>query len=153
VDHLPAITHALREGQKTIVHMGYWLLQYNLENRYPNLWWHPAAGKLRDVVRYGINPFRTYLSDILVNEREHIVNSGWHLSFFLTPEKIAEKFANTSHQEYNNQEYNNIEKIKNRINEKQIVCTQFGEAPLLPVNKAEYPEHFMNVFGKYFPES
>jgi len=44
-----------------------------------------------------------------------IKNGGWHLSYFGTPEFISNKLSNFSHQEYNNDNYNNIELIKNRI--------------------------------------
>ena len=45
----------------------------------------------------------------------NIENGGYHLSFFMTPEKIQTKILNFSHREYNTPEYSNLEKIKQRI--------------------------------------
>jgi glycosyltransferase involved in cell wall biosynthesis/GT2 family glycosyltransferase/cephalosporin hydroxylase len=45
----------------------------------------------------------------------HIENGGYHLSFFMTPEEIQRKIMTYSHQEFNNPEYTDIEKIKYRM--------------------------------------
>ena len=45
----------------------------------------------------------------------HIEDGGYHLSFFMTPEKIQKKILTYSHQEFNNPEYTDIEKIKHRM--------------------------------------
>ena len=45
----------------------------------------------------------------------HIENGGYHLSFFMTPEKIQRKILTYSHQEFNSPEYTDLEKIKYRM--------------------------------------
>jgi hypothetical protein len=42
-------------------------------------------------------------------------NGGWHLSYFGTPEFISNKLSNFSHQEYNNNDHNDVEIIKTRM--------------------------------------
>lgn len=41
--------------------------------------------------------------------------AGWHLSYFMTPEKISEKIQAFSHQEFNKTEFINEENIRKRI--------------------------------------
>lgn len=47
--------------------------------------------------------------------KQHIRYGGWHLSYFMTPEKIIEKLKSFVHQEYNKEPYINLEYIKNKI--------------------------------------
>ena len=44
-----------------------------------------------------------------------ISNGGWHFSFLKSPESIKNKIISYSHQEYNKEEFTNIDLIKNRI--------------------------------------
>ncbi len=44
-----------------------------------------------------------------------INNGGWHFSFLKKPESIKNKIISYSHQEYNTQEFTNIDFIKKRI--------------------------------------
>jgi len=151
IDFFPQIKKSLVEDKKIIVHMNYDLLQYNLQNKYTSSWWHPSAGKTIDVWRFGVNSYRTFLSDILVNERDFIFNAGWHLSYFLSPEKIIEKLQNTSHTEYNTEFWTDKQRIEQCIKDRKILCTEFGDSELVHVPKEAYPDHFLKVFGKFYP--
>ena len=44
-----------------------------------------------------------------------IYNGGWHFSFLKNPESIRNKIISYSHQEYNTDEFTNIEQIKQKI--------------------------------------
>jgi beta-1,4-mannosyl-glycoprotein beta-1,4-N-acetylglucosaminyltransferase len=44
-----------------------------------------------------------------------IENAGWHLSYFGTPEAIANKLRSFSHQEYNTKQFTDLEYINKRI--------------------------------------
>ena len=44
-----------------------------------------------------------------------INNGGWHFSFLKDPDSIRKKIISYSHQEFNNEEFTNIESIKNKI--------------------------------------
>ena len=45
-----------------------------------------------------------------------INNGGWHFSFLKDPKNIAKKIKAYSHQEYNNEEFTDINSIENKIN-------------------------------------
>ena len=63
---------------------------------------------LRNITRY--NELRRYTFNCT-----HIEDGGYHFSFFSTPNEIKEKISSFSHQEFNNPEYTDIEKIKYRM--------------------------------------
>ena len=48
----------------------------------------------------------------------YILNGGWHLSYFGNPSFIQNKIMNFSHQEYNSEEYTNLQKIEEKIQNK-----------------------------------
>uniref|UniRef100_A0A6C0CV70 Uncharacterized protein n=1 Tax=viral metagenome TaxID=1070528 RepID=A0A6C0CV70_9ZZZZ len=56
------------------------------------------------------------LNHIYVNPIDYIINNGgWHLSYFGDAHFIKNKLENFAHQEFNNNEYTNIEKIEKRV--------------------------------------
>jgi len=46
-----------------------------------------------------------------------VKEGGWHFSFLMRPENIKKKLNSYAHSEFNNDKYNNFEKIKNSIEE------------------------------------
>ena len=44
-----------------------------------------------------------------------INDGGWHFTYLMTYEKIAEKIKSSEHSEYNKHEFTDIEKIKYRV--------------------------------------
>jgi len=56
------------------------------------------------------------LNHIYINSDEYIINKGgWHLSYFGDAHFIKNKLENFAHQEFNNNEYANVEKIEKRV--------------------------------------
>lgn len=47
--------------------------------------------------------------------QSYISNAGWHFSYIKSPEKIKEKIASFSHQEFNIPEINNLDNIEDKI--------------------------------------
>lgn len=50
-----------------------------------------------------------------LRRRKYIPNGGWHLSYFMNEEEIANKIKNFSHQEFNKDEFTDVEYIKHKI--------------------------------------
>ena len=76
-----------------------------------------------------------------------VYNGGWHLSYFMDPSLIQNKLKNFAHQEYNNDQWTNEDRI--------IDCMRKGMDPLgrfqlEQPGRNEFPEDFMRVFGKYY---
>lgn len=54
-----------------------------------------------------------------------IEKGGWHLSYFGGPEFVKNKLQEFSHQEFNNDNFTNLEKIKNKINNGENLFDNF----------------------------
>jgi len=55
------------------------------------------------------------LWNIFSKQIQLINDGGWHFSFLKEPESIKRKIISYSHQEYNKEEFTNIDQIKNQI--------------------------------------
>jgi len=93
---------------------------YNLNTKIETLW---LFGKILLYKYYihiiKINNFTcsdVRLKNICINQNDYIIqNGGWHLSYFGDAHFIKNKLENFAHQEYNNNEYANVEKIEKRV--------------------------------------
>lgn len=82
------------------------------------------------------------------------IRCGWHISYFMTPEKIADKLRDFSHQEYNNPNYNQLDYIKTCIKTKVSIFNKdknrtpeigFEYQGTLPRTYNDFPE-FMKSY-------
>ena len=94
------------------------------------------------------------LNNIYVNPIEYIINNGgWHLSYFGDAHFIKNKLENFSHQEYNNDEYTDIEKIEKRLTAgidlferstgENLIMIPVEENPYLPPEYETYLQKFI----------
>jgi beta-1,4-mannosyl-glycoprotein beta-1,4-N-acetylglucosaminyltransferase len=147
---LPAVTEALKH--KTIVRLAFDIQYYNLAYKIPDItWWHPGAGKARDIFRYFPSAFRTFLSDIMPNDREWIFSAGWHLSYFLDADQIVNKLKNFAHREFDGMERSII---LDKIDQKVTLNSEFSaeNLALQHLSPEYYPPDFLAAFGQYYPK-
>jgi len=110
---------------------------YNLNSLKLNYW------TMSKIFRYGeISISKRTPQEIRYTQMFQITDGGWHFSYFGSPEKIKYKIQSFSHQEFNNENYTDLEKIKNQIDTKQdlfyrnneeIINCEIDESKL-PVN-------------------
>ena len=92
---------------------------------------------------------------ICINPNEYFIkNGGWHLSYFGDVHFIKNKLENFAHQEYNNDEYANLEKIEKcmtggvDILEKEGI--NFGKITMIPINENPYlPPEYETYLQKF----
>jgi len=88
------------------------LYYYNLNTKL-QLEWHHA----KIVTFQKFNELSISCTSIRFYDNCKIIdNGGWHLSYFGDSKFIKNKIEQFSHQEYNNDDYTNIEKIEQRVN-------------------------------------
>jgi len=113
------------------------LFYYNFSGRFENVVWrHAKILKYKTYVEKGRLPDNMRMNFSPVS---WIANGGWHFSYFGSPEFIANKIKNCSHQEYNSPEYTDIDKITKRIqNRQELFCRDNNlvdtDVSLLPEN-------------------
>jgi len=83
----------------------------NLNSKKSDIWVH---SKILTYDNY--NSLNKSCNDIRLNTYNSIKDGGWHLSYFGDIEYIKNKIEQFSHQEFNNNNFTNIEKIEKRIN-------------------------------------
>jgi beta-1,4-mannosyl-glycoprotein beta-1,4-N-acetylglucosaminyltransferase len=77
--------------------------------------------------------------------QKNYVKSGWHASYFETPERIADKIRSFSHTELNTPEFTDVEKIRARIADGKDLFNRPGEdcvpsTVTLPLAMVEFNE-------------
>lgn len=78
------------------------------------------------------------------------LSCGWHLSYFNTPENISNKIQNFAHQEYNTPEYNNIEHIKNCIENNTDIYKRNNNKKYVPIHENQNLPILHDIFlSKY----
>jgi beta-1,4-mannosyl-glycoprotein beta-1,4-N-acetylglucosaminyltransferase len=94
---------------------------YNLNSKITDMQWNSSKILLYKyfnelkIKNFTCNMIRVNHS-ICLNPNQYIIkNGGWHLSYFGDAHFIKNKLENFAHQEYNNDEYTNLEKIEKRI--------------------------------------
>ena len=75
--------------------------------------------------------------------------AGWHCSYFMTPEGIANKLQSFTHQEFNKEQYTNIEAIKERVSQKRDIGDRPNE-DLLTVSTTNNVPRFHWLIDRCF---
>ena len=83
---------------------------YNLNSKMANKWYHSKILSYKKYIELNITTenIRHYNCQI-------IRNAGWHLSYFGNSQFIQNKIQQFGHQEFNSEQYTNIDKIQERI--------------------------------------
>jgi hypothetical protein len=75
-----------------------------------------------------------------------VENGGYHLSFWGSAEDIRIKIQNFAHQEFNTSEFNDVAKIKNRV---ENGIDPFDRLPQIESKIEDIDPEFYSVFSKY----
>ncbi|MBW3020353.1 glycosyl transferase GT17 family protein [Candidatus Woesearchaeota archaeon] len=81
-------------------------------------------------------------------ELKYIENGGWHFSYLASPEKIQEKISSFAHNEYDTEEYNTLEKIKNRIEKGEDLFGRYQKVNYVKIDET-FPETIIKNKEKY----
>ena len=81
------------------------------------------------------------------SELPYVGHSGWHLSNWMTAEEIQEKIKSFSHQEYNKEQYTNIDIIRDNLQSgRDFLGRKFNAFE--PFDIGTLPDDFKNIFLK-----
>lgn len=118
------------------------MFYYNLKFLRKEMWHGTIITNVSTIREVGAQSVRDQ-RNILPNA---ITNSGWHLSFFSSPDKIRHKVESFSHQELNKEEFKNQDHI--------LHCMATGEdlfdrdVPVMSVQKDQFPKYFQEFSNK-----
>lgn len=146
----PLFYKFIKETKKNV---GYACLEmdmyyYNLTCKHSNMW------IFAKVMSYEI--YRTLLKSCpqntrLLHPKERIKKSGWHLSYFGTPEFIQNKLKEFGHQEFNKEQFTSTENINERIKQKKDLFSR-NEVPIINISiesNTFLPPEYNTYLSKY----
>jgi beta-1,4-mannosyl-glycoprotein beta-1,4-N-acetylglucosaminyltransferase len=109
---------------------------YNLSTKLINKWY---AAKLVSYLTYKNLSVYKSIEEIRGLQPIQIKNGGWHLSYFGDNIFIQNKIMNFSHQEYNNEQYLNLDTISKKIKDSSDLFDR-GYEPIMniDINKNQY---------------
>lgn len=114
---------------------------YSFKTKEPNFWSGSVLTKVKFAIHYSPEFFR---------EKRWVLPKflqGYHMTYFMEVDKMKYKIENFAHQELNQEEFTDIEKIKNRI-ENKIEPFQRPNVPLVEVFKENIDTEIYQIFGK-----
>ena len=118
------------------------MFYYNFNQRQVNNWCGTVITSISELMKNPPQLFRNQRFNL-----PKITESGYHLSYWFTPEKIKEKIESFAHQEYNDEQYTDIEAIKKKMSEGIDI---FGreENPFVSVDRQSIDQEFLSIFEK-----
>jgi beta-1,4-mannosyl-glycoprotein beta-1,4-N-acetylglucosaminyltransferase len=122
------------------------LYYYNLNTKFGNKWHYCK------IMRYCVYKFLNMSCDNIRQSLYTIIsNGGWHLSYFGDKFFIQNKIKNFSHQEYNNAEYTDLEKIENRVKNSVDTFDRNGTIYKIKIEDNTYlPIDYDKYLNKYY---
>lgn len=130
---------------------------YNLNSKKEMMWYYSKILLFKyynEIIEKKITCSDIRLNHIYINLTEYVINNGgWHLSYFGDAHFIKNKLENFSHQEFNNEEYTNVEKIEKRLTSgvdlferttgENLIMIPIEENPYLPPEYETYLQKFV----------
>lgn len=119
---------------------------YNLNTRIKSKW---TLCKIISYKKY--NELNISCNDIRKTSCYAILNGGWHLSYFGDKHFIQNKIQNFSHQEFNTDEYTDLEKIEKRIKNNADLYDRNLNIEKIKIEDNTYlPMDYSKFLNKYY---
>jgi hypothetical protein len=113
---------------------------YSFKTKEPNLWSGSVLTKVKFALDMTPEFFRVHRWNL------HKKLKGYHMTYFMDIEKMKYKIENFAHQELNQEQFTDIEKIKERIS-KNIEPFARPNVPLVNVDKSQIDEEIYEIFS------
>jgi beta-1,4-mannosyl-glycoprotein beta-1,4-N-acetylglucosaminyltransferase len=107
-------------------HMDFYYYNFNWIKKSP--WMRASAVTLDTLLKYDIEQIRNLQAGISNAAQP----GGWHLSYFMSPESIREKIKAFSHQEFNKEQYLDLDSITAAINSGKDLFSRGDHEDLIP---------------------
>jgi beta-1,4-mannosyl-glycoprotein beta-1,4-N-acetylglucosaminyltransferase len=119
------------------------MFYYNFNQKQVIPWWGPIVCANSYIQRVGAQWAR---SSRVYNAA--IENAGYHLGYWGDPNNIKYKIENFAHQEYNINEYTDITKIQERINQgRDIFGRDTGQNTLITIDQSTIDQEIYRIFS------
>lgn len=161
-----ALQHFNKRALCTILHLNFYNYQFNLQVFNPDGSPRKCTlvkmttfktlqrffnGKPEDFRNVKRSPIRQqWLKWNVLKYRTHtIANAGWHFSWLMRPERIAEKMSSISHTEYDLPQLNNLEHIQSVMSEGKDIWKRERILKAVPLSAEHFPLPLVENRDKY----
>jgi beta-1,4-mannosyl-glycoprotein beta-1,4-N-acetylglucosaminyltransferase len=128
---------------------------YNLTMKSANLWFYSkivSFNYYRDVLKS--IPQYCRVRDGQLVQLPGIINGGWHLSYFGDASFIQNKLKQFAHQEYNIEQYTNLNAIEDKIKNNKDLFERNNEWHKVPIHENNnLPPGYEEFLTKFIPKS
>ena len=114
---------------------------YSFKTKEPKLWSGSVLTKAKFALEFSPEFFRTRRW----NCQKYL--KGYHMTYFMEYDKMKYKIENFAHQELNQKEYADVDKLKDRVS-KNIEPFQRPNVPLVNVRPEDIDSEIYNLFKK-----
>ena len=126
--------------------LGMDLYYYNLNTRFTSTWTLCKIISYKKYTELNIN-----CNDIRNYQCSTILNGGWHLSYFGDKLFIQNKILNFSHQELNNSNFTDLEKIEERVKNSSDLYDRNFTLEKIKIEDNKYlPPDYHKYLNKYY---
>jgi len=120
------------------------MFYYNLKQKQIDPWMGTVLTTNREISKKNPQFFRESRWNL-----PRVTEGGWHISYWGSPEKIRNKILNFAHQEFNSEEYSDVDKISKRVMEGKDLYNRPGGQQFIPVDRSFLQHDLLSVFEKY----
>lgn len=141
---LQHIQNGVFQANALVLEMG--VYYYNLNTKFQNLWHYP---KILSHSKY--KSLDTTCDKIRYMHFPIVRRGGWHLSYFGDSQFIRNKIQAFSHQEYNKEDYTDVAKISQRMNDCRDLFERSNAPQKLSIQENDYlPKDYDVYLTKYY---
>jgi len=125
---------------------------YNLKTKIADKWYYSKILTYKNFVDYGKSCQELRMKSYPITNYPVLKNGGWHLSYFGDEYFIQNKLMTFAHQEFNNENFTNVENIKNRLVSSTDIFDRHSDIVIhkIPICENNYlPPNCMELLNKF----
>ena len=136
--------HVIQSGEQHTMVAHQMLFYNNFNYKLDYTWYGTVMTTIKEIQKVDVQWFRNNRGTY-----SFVWNGGWHLSYWGSAQDISYKIQNFAHQEYNKEEYTDVNIIKERI---QNGVELFNRSQGVAFDIKELEPEIHTIFSKYIKE-
>lgn len=120
------------------------IFYYNFSTHAPYKQKEAIVAKNKYIREHGTQKLRSNC-----NNYNYIIDGGWHLTYWGGAEKISEKIKSFSHQEFNTEEFTNLDRIQERVSGGKDLFGRSYYGDMIQTDMSTLPRDLLQAFEKY----
>lgn len=141
------LAEEIKNNKINVLAFGMEMFYYNFHQKHEKLWAGTVIGTNSIIMQKNPGELRE-----LRNSLQKIEPGGYHLSYWNTPENLSYKIKSFAHQEFNKEEFTNIQAIRSAIKKGEDLFHREW-VPYVKYTPEYIDKNIYNIFAKYQVEA